>query len=134
LIPRSYLPDYVDRGGEQVWRPPARARKVDLYGFVIPADQSAIDLLLERDLVHPSGGAVDYRCAHKHVVVTFGTIGRESSCDPVDSQRGYITESEVSVWCLVADVKARGRLLWYLPYIFTDSAVTVATGPPNSGS
>jgi hypothetical protein len=111
-----------------VWRPPASARQVDLYGFVIPADRSCIDALLRRDLVHPSGGALDYRCAHHHVVVTFGTIGREFSLDPVDSQRGYISEREVSVWCLVADMNASGRLLWYLPYIFTDSEQTVATG------
>jgi hypothetical protein len=34
----------------------------------------------------------------------------------------------VSIWCLVSDAKARGRLLWYLPYIFTDTGQTVATG------
>jgi hypothetical protein len=37
----------------------------------------------------------------------------------------------VSVWCLVADATPTGptsRLLWYLPYVFTDSGQTVATG------
>ena len=111
-----------------MWRPPASAREVDLYGFVIEADKSCIDSLLQRDFVHPTGGAVDYRCAHHHVVITFGTIGRESSLDPVDGKRGYISEREVSIWCLVADVNGGGRLLWYLPYIFTDSEQTVATG------
>jgi hypothetical protein len=128
VIPLSSLPDYVERGGEQVWRPPATARQVDLYGFVLSADQAAIDRMLLHDLVHPSAGAVDYRCAHPNVVVTFGEIGRESSLDPVDSKRGYISEREVSIWCLVADPVAGGRLLWYLPYIFTDSEQTVATG------
>jgi hypothetical protein len=128
LIPQSSLPDYVDRGGEQVWRPPASARDVELYGFVIPADRAAIDSLLQRDLVLPSGGAVDYRCAHDSVIVTFGSIGRECSLDPVDAQRGFVAEREVSVWCLVADMHAGGRLLWYIPYIFTNSEVTVATG------
>jgi hypothetical protein len=126
-IPQT-LPTYVDRGGEQVWRPPGRARDVELYGFVLPARRSAIDVLLQRDLVAPSGGEVDYRCAHDNVIITFGAIGREASGDPIDSQRGYICEREVSVWCLVADVRARGRLLWYLPYIFTDTGQTVATG------
>jgi hypothetical protein len=127
MIPHN-LPDYVERGGQQVYRPPARARQVELYGLVAKADRSAIDALLQRDLVLPSRGAVDYRCAHDHVIVTFGSIGRESSADPVDSQKGYVSEREVSVWCLVADVAAKGRLLWYLPYIFTDSGQTVATG------
>jgi hypothetical protein len=126
-IPQA-LPTYVDRGGEQVWRAPGRLREVELYGFVVPAQRGAIDRLLQRYLAAPSGGAVDYRCAHDNVIVTFGEIGRESSADPVDSQRGYILEREVSVWCLVADVKARGRLLWFLPYIFTDTGATVASG------
>jgi hypothetical protein len=126
-IPQT-LPTYVDRGGEQVWRPPGRAREVELYGFVVPAQRAAIDVLLQRDLVVPSGGDVDYRCAHDNVIITFGAIGREASGDPVDSQRGYVKEREVSVWCLVADLKASGRLLWYLPYIFTDTGQTVATG------
>jgi hypothetical protein len=127
VIPGSHLPEYVERGGQQVWRPPASARQVDLYGFVIAADRACIDSLLQRDLVHPSGAAVDYRCAHHHLIVTFGTIGRECSLDPIDSKRGYIAEREVSVWCLAADMHS-GRLLWYLPYIFTDSEQTVATG------
>jgi hypothetical protein len=127
MIPHN-LPDHVDRGGQLVYRPPARARQVELYGFVAKADRDAIDVLLQRDLVRPSGGAVDYRCAQDNVIITFGSIGRESSADPVDSQRGYVSEREVSVWCLVADVTAAGRLLWYIPYIFTDSGQTVATG------
>ena len=127
VIPPSNLPEYVERGGEQVWRPPFSARQVELYGFVLKADQKAIDRMLLHDLVHPSAGAVDYRCAHAHVVVTFGEISREGSLDPVDARRGFITEREVSVWCLVADA-ITGRLLWYLPYIYTDSEQTIATG------
>lgn len=122
------LPDYVERPSEQVWRPPASATDVDLYGFVIPADSTAIDAMLARDLNLASGNAVDYRSANPNVIVTFGSIGHEASADPIDSRRGFIGESEVSVWCLVADMNASGRLLWYLPYIFTDSQQTVSTG------
>ncbi len=124
----SNLPDYVDRGSEQVWRPPATATDVELYGFVIPADGTAIDAMLAHDLNLPSGNAVDYRCANPNVIVTFGSIGHEASADPVDSARGFIGENEVSIWCLATDMNASGRLVWYLPYIFTDSEQTVSTG------
>ncbi len=124
----SNLPDYVDRESEQVWRPPARATDVELYGFVIPASGAAIDAMLTHDLNLPSGNIVDYRCANPNVIVTFGKISQEASTDPVDKERGYIGESEVSVWCLAADMNAKGRLVWYLPYIFTDSQQTVSTG------
>lgn len=128
MVPLSHLPEYVERGGQQVWRPPYSARQADLYGFVLEADKGAIDALLLRDLIHPSGGAVDYRCAHANVVVTFGRIEEEASLDPVDSLRGFLAENEVSIWCLVADMNSPGRLVWYLPYIFTDSEQTIATG------
>ncbi len=128
MVPLSHLPEYVERGGQQVWRPPYSARQTDLYGFVLEADQGAIDALLVRDLIHPSGGAVDYRCAHANIVVTFGRVEEEASLDPVDSLRGFLAENEVSIWCLVADMNSPGRLVWYLPYIFTDSEQTIATG------
>jgi hypothetical protein len=128
VIPAD-LPDYVERGGRQVWRPPYRARQAEIYGFVVAADADAIDAVLQRDLVVPAGGAVDYRCAHPHVVLTFAAIGQLASGDPVDELRGYLPERELSVWCLAADATTSpSRLVWYLPYVFTDSGQTVATG------
>jgi hypothetical protein len=127
LIPQE-LPEYVERGGRQVWRPPYTARGAEVFGFVLKARRPAIDDLLQRDFAEPSRGAVEYRCAHDHIMVTFVTIDRLASGEPPDSLRGYLPEKEVSVWCLAAEVGAASRLVWYLPYVFTDSGQTVATG------
>lgn len=127
LVPH-HLPDYVERGGGLVYRPPYTARKVALDGFVVKADRSAIDALVQNDLVEPTAGAVSFQAVHDHVIVAFTQIGELASGDPVDRQRGFMTELEVSVWCLLADVHAGDRLCWYLPYVFTDSAQTMATG------
>jgi hypothetical protein len=127
MIPEN-LPEYVDRGGRQVWRPPYTASGAKLFGFVLRADSAAIDSLLHRDLNEPAGGAVDYRCAHPDVIVVFGAIDKLASGDPVDKQRGYLSELEVSVWCLAADVTAGSRLVWYLPYVFVDNGQAVASG------
>jgi hypothetical protein len=124
----GYLPQYVDRGGRQVWRAPYLARHADLYGFILDCDPSAIDELLQRDFVEPSGGAVDYRCAQPSVVILFARIDRLESGDRRDGRRGYISELEVSVWCLAADVVAGGRLLWHLPYVFVDSGQAASSG------
>ncbi len=127
MIPEN-LPDYVERGGRQVWRPPYTARGAKLFGFVLDADAGRIDSLLERDFNEPAGGALDYRCAHPSVVVIFAAIDRLASGDPLDEQRGYLSEREVSVWCLAADATAGNRLLWYLPYVFVDAGQAVASG------
>jgi hypothetical protein len=122
------LPDYVERGGEQVWRAPYLAKDATLLGFVLPADQAAIDALLQRDLVGPAQGEVDYRSAHANIVVICADITRMQSTDPTQGTRGYMTEREVSIWCLVADKTAGERLVWYLPYLFADTGRPVAAG------
>jgi hypothetical protein len=127
VIPEN-LPDYVDRGGRQVWRPPYMARETEVFGFVVECRREAIDRLLRRDLVEPSGGALDYRCARDRVAILFARIGRLASADHRDTLRGYVSELEVSVWCLAADVLAGGRLVWYLPYVFVDSGQAAASG------
>jgi hypothetical protein len=127
MIPDN-LPDYVDRGGRQVWRPPYTAGGAKLFGFVLDADAAAIDSLLHRDLNEPAGGAVDYRCAHSSVIVIFAAIDPLASGDPRDERRGYLSELEASVWCLAADATAGNRLVWYLPYVFVDAGQAVASG------
>jgi hypothetical protein len=127
LIPHD-LPDYVERGGRQVWRPPYRAHNAEVFGFVLPSEPAAIDALLQRDLVEPAGGAVDYRCAAASVVVMFASIEKLTSAETPDSGRGYLPELEASVWCLAADVMGGSRLVWHLPYVFVDSGQAAASG------
>jgi hypothetical protein len=122
------LPDYVERGGRQVWRPPYRAHRATVFGFVLPCDRAAIDALLHRDLVEPSRGAVDYRCAQERMLVLFAAIERLTSAEDPDRLRGCVSELEASVWCLAADALAGNRLVWYLPYVFVDSGQAVASG------
>src|SRR5262245_28670626 len=85
-------------------------------------------MLVRGDLVAPTGGILDYRCAHPNVIVSFAKIARLSSGNSVDQRRGYMTEREVAIWCLIADVTVQDRLLWYLPYVFTDSGQTAISG------
>lgn len=99
-----------------------------MFGFVLGADRDAIDGVLNRDLVEPARGAVDYRCASESVIVIFATIERLGSGDGRDRLRGYVRELEASVWCLAADVSAGSRLVWYLPYLFADPGQAVASG------
>jgi hypothetical protein len=127
-LSRRDLPEYVERGGAQVWRPPYSAKHADVFGFMLATDPAAIDRLLQRDLVEPSFGAVDYRAAFEYLIVLVADIGLLSCADPPDSLRGFLPEREVGVWCLGADAQRAGRLVWYLPYVFTDSGQTVATG------
>ncbi len=128
MTPRDNLPTYVRRGGDIVWEPPFVCNDVHVHGFLFEVEHQRIDRMLQRDLVVPSHGAVDRRAAFPYVVVACATMGSASSALEPDSERGYITEKEVGFWCLTADAHAEGRLSWYLPYIFVDTAMTVAGG------
>jgi hypothetical protein len=127
LVPQT-LPDYVVRSGEQVYQQPFTASQVTLDGFAVEADRDRLDDLLQRQLVEPAAGHVDYRACHATVVVAMADIRHLASTDAPDAGRGWMTERELSVWCLVADVTAGDRLVWYLPFVFCDSGQTVVTG------
>lgn len=122
------LPTYVERGGRTVWQQPYRSTDTYLLGLVLRADPTKIDKLLQRDLVAPAGGAVDYRCAHPHVLLTLSSVATMASFDPPDALLGAISEHEVALWCLVADMSGGERLVWHIPYIWTNSGQTVDTG------
>jgi hypothetical protein len=122
------LPRYVERGGRTVWQQPYRSSETQLLGLVLKADTQAIDAVLQRDLVAPSDGALDYRCVHPNVLVTFSRVEEMRSVDPPDALCGYIAEREVAIWCLVSDMTGGGRLLWHIPYIWTDTGQTVDSG------
>jgi hypothetical protein len=133
MIPRT-LPHYVEQGGRQVFRPPYVATGAKLICFAVDADRDAIDDLLDRDLNEPAGGAVHYRCASPRVFFVFADIPSLSSVDLPDAGFGSVRESELSVWCLAADMTGvptgatSARLVWFLPYVFTDSGYAIAAG------
>jgi hypothetical protein len=133
MIPRS-LPDYVEQGGRQVYRPPYVARKATLTCFVVKGHLDSLNNLLDRDLNEPSDGEVHYRCATDRIFFVFADIGELTSVDKPDADFGYVAEKELSIWLLAADLTlaapttTHANLVWYLPYVFTDSGQAIATG------
>ncbi len=121
------LPEYVERASDVVWRPPSKDPDVDVYGFVLPADPVALDRLLDRDLNDPSFGAVNYRSVLASVIVLVGDFHGMTSAEPPDSEHGYLDYHETGIWCLALDTYDY-RLVWYVPYIFSDAGETVAGG------
>ena len=56
----SQMPNYVDRGGRQVLRPPIACKNVGVHGFMFEADLAALQRLCDRYLNQPSGGRLKY--------------------------------------------------------------------------
>ncbi|APR81300.1 cytoplasmic membrane protein [Minicystis rosea] len=127
---RSNLPEYVERGGEQVLRHPFLHERALLRAFVVHGAESPLARLCDRFITAPSGGAVRARPLGERVVLTFTTIPRLSSTDPRDRTFGACAETDVAFWLPISIETAHHapRVAWLIPYIFVDNPYAVATG------
>ncbi len=128
------LPTYVERGGEQALSGPFLGRGVRLHGFLFEADELALQAVCDRDLNGPAQGTVRYVPLVPRVLLIFAEFGKLRSNDPPDSLKGVMTEIDVAFWMPVAAVDPTGtsakakRLSWFLPYIFVDNPLAIASG------
>ena len=122
------LPEYVERGGELVFRVPYAARDALQFVFVLPADAARLAGTLARDFGTPSGGLVDVRPAVSAVILAVSRIPAIKSAAPPDSELGAgISELEVAFLVVGVDVR-RHRPVVCVPYLFVDSGMAVAAG------
>lgn len=122
------LPEYVERGGELVFRVPYAARDAIQYVFVLPAEAARLADTLTRDFGRPSGGLVDVRPAVSAVILAVSRIPAIKSAAPPDSELGAgIPELEVAFLVVGVDV-LRQRPVVCVPYLFVDSGMAVTAG------
>jgi hypothetical protein len=119
--------EYVERGGEQTYRPPYSAEGVRFYSFLLEADPERLLAFLEKYVTVPSGGAVELAPAAPYVLLSFTDLKCLRSINPPDSSKGWTSEKEVSIFFLALDAKLQ-RLAWVCPYMFVDSGYAMASG------
>lgn len=130
------MPRYVARGGEQTFAAPFRQTGTDLSGWLVPADADRLQALVDRDLNGPMGAEAGftYRAVMPSVLLAIAPIEATRSMTPPDDGYGYTPETDVAFWMLVGRGRMDGdrwvleQLLWYLPYVWVDIPMTVATG------
>ena len=121
------LPTYVERGGEVVYSPPGVANGVQMYAFMLRADVDRMQLMYDRYLNGPSGGAVQYEPAGSIIVLNFTSLARVGALTPPDVERGYFAESEVAIWTLAYD-RVSGEYATFVPYMVVDRGSAMAMG------
>jgi hypothetical protein len=119
---------YVDRGGEQVYRPPFNAQGVDFFSFVVKADKAAMNKsICDQCLNNPSSQPGRYEMAIPYVMVVYNNIASLVSTDPPYNNRGHFPEHEGAIWTLVRDTQEE-TLFWFHPYIFVDNSYALSMG------
>jgi hypothetical protein len=128
------MPRYVDRWGYQASPQPFVGRQIRAYSFIVDGDIDRIQDLLDRYLVRPSGGAVEYQAVSSHVVVAFMQARSLAPMSPPFSQIGWMEENEVSIWVMAAPMERHlgigfgEGVHWFNPYIFLDNGLAIAYG------
>jgi hypothetical protein len=133
-------PQYVDRNGDIVYRPPYLQAGTRLTGWVLPSTQAALQKVCDDALNVPSGGAVEYRPLFSSVLMVLADIEKVSSLDPRDKERGWVPEQDICFWILTGAFvddgsgnKVLDHIAFYIPYIWVTNAYTMATGRESFG-
>lgn len=131
--PRA-LPAYIERGGEQVLRPPYQLNGTQLRGFVLPSDLSALRGVCDRTLNAASQDGTEYHPLLPYSILTFVQMPHIQSADPEERDRGILFENEADIWLLLvagkrhAGVFVAERLVWYMPYLWVDNPIAMVEG------
>lgn len=127
------LPRFIERGGDLILRPPFLQSQTRLYSFLLPSSLAALQDLCDRTINAPLGERRYVPLGPLSALVC-ANIRQLQSADPIDRDKGRMTELDVGLWVPVLRGATRGgrfvpeALLWFLPYIFVDSAPAMATG------
>jgi acetoacetate decarboxylase len=141
------LVPHVDYGGLVSVPTPFLCRNADVWNFFVKADGDKLDALCKRVFYDPSGGAVEYVALGDHVMLAWGVVDSAESLWPEPTppagvpwnQRGGVQEPQVCVWVPAAQVKREGtkrvatKFAWFMPYIWVDNAMSLATGRETLG-
>lgn len=127
--------DYVNLPGSIVNTQPTNMMNTQLYGFILKADKNKLQKMADDRFSAPSNEEVRYMPVSEYVFVTYTHTGKLQSTNPEAAKRGGFAGVDVTFWILSAraDQKKNGEwkaeeLAWFVPYIFVDTALSLAPG------
>lgn len=130
LAARRPLPRYVERPDEVVLPPPYLQSGVQLDGIWLGAQRGALQDLVDARLNVAAGDSLRFSVAAPAVCLISAVTAHVTSLDPAHRARGRMSEIDVGFWVPLWQEQAGSerKLTWFLPYLFVDSAASVAAG------
>jgi hypothetical protein len=121
------LPRYITRANEQAFAPPYYQQGCALLGFMLPADRSRLQQVVDRFVTSPSGGRLRPRVTAEHVLLYFCDFARSLSLAPDDAQRGWLGERECGVWIPIITPDSDAPT-FFVHSMFVDSGPAMCSG------
>jgi len=138
--PAAAGPEYVEYGARATAPPPFLSSEGRFRCLLLEGDAALIAGTIERVFNVPAAGRACYRPMFgKHVLLQTGAFGKIRSQAPGFEQRGYIEETQISLWIPVVAGQLRGRaflaerLCMAVPYILVDNPMSCAGGREDYG-
>jgi uncharacterized protein with NAD-binding domain and iron-sulfur cluster len=120
-------PAYIHRGGDLAMMPPLALTNATMYSFLVNADIGKLTNMCNAHLnAITAASGVTYKPLMPAVSIVCADIKKSYSTTPPDSEKGWMAERDFGVWVPIVDNK--GRIGWYLPYVFVDNVAAMVTG------
>lgn len=123
------LPPYVSTGDRIVGWGPYLQQGTILHNFCVSGDKDRIQQKLDTMFAEPSGGEVRYHPITSKLFLSVAEIARIIPQNPIDYQRGGVSEIDVTIWT-VAHREGAGvfELRWIPLFLAVDNDWAMATG------
>ena len=126
------LPSYVLRPGDIVGAPPVRAENCLMQLMILRGSRHEQQAYVDLVLNGPAQGAYRFEVLSDRVLLNVLHIGCIRSLDPVDSQKGVLSDGDISFWTLVrgwpADRPHLARLYWVASFLYVKTPASMASG------
>ena len=119
-------PAFLSRPADPQAQQPGFVEDAKVYVFAIDGNRDAITDCVNRYLNAAKDDGLVYEAVLPTVLVTFLDAKLGSVAEPY----GWVKDKECSIWVLLKAVEngAVKRLVWWMPYVWVDTAVAAITG------
>jgi hypothetical protein len=125
------LPRYRGQPACVEAEPPGLIEGARVYCFGLEGDRHALDVMADRYLNAATSDGLTYRPVSPMVLATFLDAAKLTS---TTAPYGWLRDRECALWTLLAAIYHKGgqqkieRLVWWMPWIWVDTAAAMMTG------
>jgi uncharacterized protein with NAD-binding domain and iron-sulfur cluster len=124
-------PPYRYPAGSVVMHSPLELNDANMYGFFVQGDLTKLQASVDANLNAVAKGKPEFKVLSPFVLLTFTKIGHANSGVAVDANKGWITETDIITWVMVAQTDAAGKvahIYFYPMHVFVDDTMALVNG------
>jgi uncharacterized protein with NAD-binding domain and iron-sulfur cluster len=124
-------PPYLYPAGSVVMHSPLELKQADMYGFFVKGDLAKLQASVDATLNAVAESRLEFKVLSPYVMLTFTRVAHANSANPVDQDKGWITETDIITWVMLAQVDASGKTehIYFHPmHIWVDDTMALING------